>query len=541
MPYAGARRCAAQQTDTRRPPWTLWTAATTHCPPPLLSIVRLLTTMTETPIPLKDSPSRALPGRFVCGLLIGGAFLVRLAVLQNDLWLDEVWSVEAASGVASPLDIVTAIHHDNNHYLNTLWLWFCGSDAAVWQQRLLSLLTGTACVALAGCLAARFGRTPAVLAMLLTAGSLVFVQYSTEARGYAPALCAALAAHGILRRHLRDRDLKSGLAFSICCLLGVLSHLSFLQYEFAAVFWTAAMFAGDRGGAAAWVRRMLACHGVAVLGMAVLYAIDIRHLTFGGGPRLEALSVLQNAVSVFAGGPLDHPARLLWVVLVVGGVAAGVRGISRGTDGHEWKFFACLFLLFPLFRVILLPPSMMFERYFLIPLGFAVIPLSIAAAGMLRQSSPRRAAAGLLLACFLVGNAAWIRELQESGRGSYAAVLAMMAEHSQGVLRATSDHPFRNRLLLEYYASRTADNSELQYVDLGEWESPPEWMICHQIPREPDPPVDWFDGSARPRQRIRVCGFAFELQCVTRTASLSGCRWLCYRLAERPGTDVAQR
>ena len=57
------------------------------------------------------------------------ATALRVAVIDNDLWLDEVWSVQHAASVESPAEIFFSLHHDNNHHLNTLWLWLCGPDA----------------------------------------------------------------------------------------------------------------------------------------------------------------------------------------------------------------------------------------------------------------------------------------------------------------------------------------------------------------------------------------------------------------------------
>ena len=57
----------------------------------------------------------------MCGLLVLSAGL-RLLAARGDLWLDELWSLSFARQMTSPLDVWTAIHHDNNHPLNTLYL-----------------------------------------------------------------------------------------------------------------------------------------------------------------------------------------------------------------------------------------------------------------------------------------------------------------------------------------------------------------------------------------------------------------------------------
>ena len=64
-------------------------------------------------------------GLFVIGLAL------RLAAGHNPLWLDEIWSVELARQASSVYEIFTRFRVDNNHLLNTLWLYSIG-PADVW-------------------------------------------------------------------------------------------------------------------------------------------------------------------------------------------------------------------------------------------------------------------------------------------------------------------------------------------------------------------------------------------------------------------------
>ena len=467
---------------------------------------------------------------FVIAALLATA--LRGVVIDNDLWLDEVWSVQQAASIQSPADIFVSLHHDNNHHLNTLWLWFCGATAGPVQQRLLSFVTGVLSVLLTGVLTLRWGKVSAAIAMLISSVSIMFVQYSTEARGYSLALCFALGAHWCLRKHLTDRSFRSGLAFGFLCALGTLSHLSFLQYYFAAVFWSTGTFSSDQPGLILWCRRMLRCHALAVVCLGAIYLLDVRYLTFGGGPRLNAVSVFINAVSVFAGGTFDEPTRLFYFSVVVLGIVAGLlKMVRNGQD--EWKFYACLFVLFPLFRVVLLPAGLMFERYFLILLGFAAIPISIGAMQLMDRHLPQRLVLGLITILFIAGNVSHISRLAQDGRGHYQQTMAKIADESPDSIRISSDHPFRNRILIEYFAARCENVRPVEYVDLGEWNEPPDWMICHHIPRDNDPAFNFFEPNGQPRASLNVSGFTYELRSMTSTAELSGCEWLCYRLAVR--------
>ncbi len=44
------------------------------------------------------------------------------------VWLDELWSLANADAVSSPLEVLTGVHSDNNHYLYTLYLLAIGDS-----------------------------------------------------------------------------------------------------------------------------------------------------------------------------------------------------------------------------------------------------------------------------------------------------------------------------------------------------------------------------------------------------------------------------
>src|ERR1700676_2982755 len=66
-----------------------------------------------------------------CVLLVVVAAILRIRAAHNDLWLDEIWSLALAHSVSSPLAIFT-IHHDNNNYLNTLYLYLLADRGNWW-------------------------------------------------------------------------------------------------------------------------------------------------------------------------------------------------------------------------------------------------------------------------------------------------------------------------------------------------------------------------------------------------------------------------
>ena len=58
--------------------------------------------------------------------LVALAAALRIPGLLTDFWLDEVWSLEMALAIDSPLQVFTAIRTFNNHHLNSLLLFVIG-------------------------------------------------------------------------------------------------------------------------------------------------------------------------------------------------------------------------------------------------------------------------------------------------------------------------------------------------------------------------------------------------------------------------------
>ncbi len=104
----------------------------------------------------------ALAVGLALGVILVGAAVLRVLASGGDLWLDEIWSLTLAASVEQPLDILTEIHHDNNHPLNTLCLYLLGERENWVVYRVPALVAGVATVAVAGLIAMRRGGLAAV-------------------------------------------------------------------------------------------------------------------------------------------------------------------------------------------------------------------------------------------------------------------------------------------------------------------------------------------------------------------------------------------
>ena len=154
------------------------------------------------------------------------ALALRIMAARGDLWLDEIWSVNLLTLVSSPLDIFWRLTHDNNHHLNSLYLYFLGDDASVLARRGLAIAFGVAGVAMAGLIGLRRGLSAALITMVLMALSYPMIHYSSEARGYGPMMFFVLFAFYCLEGFLNERRMAYSWLFALAIGLGFLSHMT---------------------------------------------------------------------------------------------------------------------------------------------------------------------------------------------------------------------------------------------------------------------------------------------------------------------------
>ena len=148
-----------------------------------------------------DPSSRARPRLLAVAalaLVLGAA--LRVACATGELWFDELWSLERAQRLERVLDVLLepVFQHDNNHWLNTLWLHWIGTDVSPLVQRLPACLASLLSLLVIGWIGWRRDPLSGVLALLLAASSFLLVQYGTEARGYAGAVLFALMGYALL-------------------------------------------------------------------------------------------------------------------------------------------------------------------------------------------------------------------------------------------------------------------------------------------------------------------------------------------------------
>ncbi len=244
----------------------------------------------------------ALGGVFFLGLVL------RVGGSTGELWLDELWSLALVAPLTSASQVFTAIRHENNHYLISLWMWMLGPDRDWWMYRVPSILAGMVAVVAAIRIGLRQSRATAFVAALLFSLSYLAVFYSSEARGYAIAGSMALVGYDCMDQFLRSRAWQSAAGYGIAVVIGMMGNLSFVSVAVALGLWSVA---GLPWRERTWksARQLVGLHAAPVALLGVLWYVDVRHMAAGNGPQLGLWPVLFETISYAFGLPGTCPGR----------------------------------------------------------------------------------------------------------------------------------------------------------------------------------------------------------------------------------------
>jgi len=393
----------------------------------------------------KDNKSQ---GRLVaaCLVFVGLAVILRLPGMFTDFWMDEIWALTWARGLTSPVQIFTGIHFDTNHWLYTFFMYLYGEQASWWVYRVPALVTGVAAVPLMGLIAARHGRANAVTAMLLSTASFFMIVYSSEARGYSPAILFALLAYYALRRFQETRGVRWCSVFCVSSVLGLLSHLTFLFPYSGLVAWSCVRVARPARTRLRALGALVACHLVPCTAFLLLYFADIRHVRHGGADALPLWVVIRRAAGLFLGMP-GAPAAATLALVLAAAVALYeiVRLVVDRRD--EAVFYPVALFLAPAVLILMAPREFAYwlPRHFIICTPWLLLLLTRLLGRGLYNGGAGRAVAVVTIALYLAGNTMHMGSFVKHGRGRYLeAVRYMASETQEPVVRIAGDHELRN-------------------------------------------------------------------------------------------------
>jgi hypothetical protein len=477
--------------------------------------------------------------------------VVRVLAARNDLWFDEVWTLQLLQErVNSFGDVFTNVKHSNNHHLCSLWMWLVGQNASALLYRLPSVLASIGTIVLAGVIGLRQSRLEGCIAVILTSWSYLLIHFGTEARGYSLAIFFALLAWYALQQFeetvaggrlsavaLAKAD-DSGrswiwmLVFWSAVVLGFLAHLEFAICFAGLVAWALWRFVRYRSK---WRQAMLdlfALFTVPVALVLVFYFIAIRGLEVAGGPSYRLWPLLIKTASYTVGGPASGAAAAIAALLAVAALCVALICLTFHRD-DRWIFYAVV-IVAPLALIAIQRPEQLYVRYLIISVVMSLLLLSSADAATLRRGIAAPAIGLALLALYVTGNAANTTNLLRFGRGQHLAALLFMETNSKDKkVLITSSADLGIGMLVNYYKSYLDRPNDLQYVDQATLKKDyartdgfslgAEWLILYRD-----------DLKIQPARVTDEYGNSYQLVSIYRGSDLSGSDWLLYHNLNRP-------
>jgi hypothetical protein len=373
--------------------------------------------------------------------------------------MDEILSIRLVEKLRSPLGVFTDIHSDNNHYLNSMWLWVVGSRAPGWLIRLPTLLLGAALVVLAYRITRPRGRTVATVTAALFAASYPLIHYSSEARGYGYLVFFTLVAYGAFRLWISGGGLRAGAIYALGSALAFLSHLGFATVFAAFLLWSLLEVLGRKANRARAAGAHLTANVLPALTLLLLYLVDIRFMTaVGGFERMGPIESLAGAMRVVVGLAPGALAAVLalcaWGAIVLGTLR------SYEQDRNETVFLVTA-IAFALASGAL--PGYGYPRYYLTALLFSLLFLGRAIAVAFESRRCKVVGFALLVSVVAV-NVAQALHFAAIGRGMYREAALYMAEKSHSAVASVAgNHDMGSLLALEYHGTVLPEGTRLEY------------------------------------------------------------------------------
>lgn len=497
----------------------------------------------------------------VIGMALLGGLGLRLAAARGELWLDELWSLDLVSHITSPDQVFWAIPHDNNHFLNSLWMYVLGQHASPVAYRLPSVLFSSLAILAAARIGRRVNPAAGAAAAIITACSYPFVDYGSEARGYGGLMLAILLAVDLTQTSLNRLDAspaRSGspppassspenpqasesvngsklrayrLRLAAVIAFGVCAHLT--MFVEAAVLGLATV---ARLTPRMPVRRALdtavALFRPSILALVPIVAVVVlgiglqgRFVIGGFLPFTPERFVrgFGGLLGVLLGLPSSVPD---WASLVVTPAIVVGATLARLLDRRWWALAAVAMAAWPLAIYLARVPNTEYARYFLTAGLLLPIFLAEIAGRLWSRGGLARAAGLVLVAGVCAGQAPHLAELIGNHRGAPAAAVALMGRDGPTTFRA------RNRAItdpvIDVYATELG--LDVKPADAGDrCHHPAAWVVYDADYGEAVPDAPELAGGGCVARYAKVQAFPGALW--------SGRSWTLYRRIASPAVS----
>jgi hypothetical protein len=468
--------------------------------------------MPDTSITAHTPPHRPTLIALVGLIALVAGISLRCAAVTGELWLDELWSLLKVSDLSNPIDIVTKVKHDNNHILNSLWMWVWGSTQPSFVYRIPAL----ACSLLLLVTLYPRKRTThpetAVMIVWLTlvAFSYPLTLYGTEARGYSlVVLCAALAYLSLSKLLTNPFDLRAIAVFALCGIIGCLSHAIYVLFLAPAVAWLVWRVAVSRLKDNS---RTLLWYGIVPpVSVALLLILTFyRGMEIGGAPLMPYLEVAASTISVSFGGETLSSVNVnvtgwsVFLALFVT-ITCLVELVAWIRSGDPLASLAGLILVTPWLTVAVIQPHFILPRYFIIQVLFAYLVAARFLNRLARQGRVGAAVATMLVLAYAAGQLRHTLNLATMGRSHFVQIFEEIALRPTNEERTVGgDQDFQNGLRLAYARKVAQSTSSVTYVSKHENDpSPPRFVIRERLDAYEEFPQEWRSPRGTPYRAVR--------------------------------------
>jgi hypothetical protein len=456
------------------------------------------------------------------GLALAWPIATRLAMARTELWLDEIWSWQWSRTVVSPAQVFTGIHLDNNHYLVTLWMFLVGDRRDALLYRLPALVAGIGTVPLLWMISSRRSRVGGVIAAMLGGTSYLLAIYSSEARGYVPAVFFSLVCLDQMQRWFEKPAGARRVVFALSAAVGLCWHLTFVYPYAGIVCWQTAVLWKRRQPWRSIVRELLPWHLPAATLLVALYWIDLRHLQIAGGAPYPLGRTFSEICGFTLGLAPTWPGSIAIIALVVVPVVCLVEVVAlwRARDPMLALYFGGLVV--PFLSIAVWRPATLYPRYLLTCVPLLLLLLSGLVSRGIAAGGWKRPVTALALVLVAEGNMRQTLDFFPNARGQYVRALrGIQSEAGGSVVTLGSEYDFRVQALLQYYAPLLSPTPVVDFITGDKWlVKPPDWVIFDSI-----------DPTSTPKPRIVlknhvVYGLVRDYE---RATFLSGFDWYVYR------------
>lgn len=465
--------------------------------------------------------------RFYLLLIIILGAILRFFGLFNELCLDEVWSFNIVYNLKSPLQIFTSVFKDTNHHLNTLFIYLIDNKNPVhyFKYRVPSFIFGLATIFLGFLISKEIfpRRIPGLIYPFLLATSFPLVFYSTEARGYSPLIFFSLFSPYLLWKYFEKERLPVLLLFYAGIIMGFLSHLSFVVVA-AALFISACIYIRGDPGIAAHKNGFATLAKLFFVPAVIVYLILSRYvsnLVSGGLTEPGSFAVINSLMMSMVGCVSDTASTRVLSVMLAVLLTAETRFLIRDRTSYKAGVFTATVIFLSGCLIIFRPFKYLSPRHLLFTAPFFLLLLSNLLYRMQRGGIKVKVLAVFFVLSIFSANMAAIVHFLKDGRGHYYEAMAYIYKNTaSSEIVITSDHDFKNPLMINFYNHFYFNTRKVVYISQDEAVEKgirPEWII--RCDEQIDPCV---------RTSVRFNGTEYMQKRHFPYWGLSGMHWFVY-------------